>query len=689
MKIRHFPFLVILFLTSFCLSAAIGAWDVSPGQSLYEHSPGETFTVNVQLGGSGNDIDALGFDFQYPSNLLQFNSADFSGTLLNSWMFKDVSELSAGTLRVAGFTTTGVIPPGASGVLVKLSFTVKSGASGEGQLSIGGFTDDLTGSTTSPATFRVRFGESVMVSIPDTFATPLQVVELPVIIEDDVTGKGIIALMVVVKTNTSILTPIDVSFTGTLLESWGTVQFNIQGGDVTISGADINELVGSGPLAYIQYQVSSNAPVGQTSVIDLFSVLFNEGDPYATLDDGLLTIIRGYIVSGNVNYYQGNKPIGNVSVELGGSQSQTDNNGSFTIEDVPGGNWALKPEKDGDLENSISPFDAAKVLQYSVGILTLTPYQMIAADVSGNGSVSPFDASYILQYTVGTLTEFPVGDDWKFIPSDFVVNESNWSSAPDSIYYEPLISDLTGQDFTGIVYGDVTGNWLEMTPQASASDVEFTIDAPENIAGGKVNIPIRIKVTGEAYSGQLYLEFDNSQLIYLSCSNQANMSNIVIASEENEGQIILAFASPLSIGGNELRLNLQFDLLHPESSMTQGLNLTEIKIDDKVMLPTVVNNLKETAIPNRFELYQNHPNPFNPETTIQFQLPKSGQVKIDIFNQLGQKVKTLLNEQKPAGTFEVRWNGVDDKGQPVVSGVYFYKMTAGKFTAIKKMALIR
>jgi len=123
--------------------------------------------------------------------------------------------------------------------------------------------------------------------------------------------------------------------------------------------------------------------------------------------------------------------------------------------------------------------------------------------------------------------------------------------------------------------------------------------------------------------------------------------------------------------------------------MTQGLNLTEIKIDDKVILPTVVNNLKETAIPNRFELYQNHPNPFNPETTIQFQLPKSGQVKIDIFNQLGQKVKTLLNEQKPAGTFEVRWNGVDDKGQPVVSGVYFYKMTAGKFTAIKKMALIR
>jgi len=390
-------------------------------------------------------------------------------------------------------------------------------------------------------------------------------------------------------------------------------------------------------------------------------------------------------VSGNIYYQdQGNKPIGNVSVELGGSQSQTDNNGSFTIEDVPGGNWALKPEKDGDLENSISPFDAAKVLQYSVGILTLTPYQMIAADVSGDGSVSLFDASYILQYIVGTLTEFPVGDDWKFIPSDFVVNESNWSSAPDSIYYEPLISDLTGQDFTGIVYGDVTGNWLEMTPQASASDVEFTIDAPEKIAGGKVNIPIRIKVIGEAYSGQLYLEFDNSQLTYLSCRNQNSMSNVVIASEENEGQIILAFASPLSIGGNELRLNLQFDLLHPESSMTPGLNLTEIKIDDKVMLPTVVNNLKETAIPNCFELYQNHPNPFNPETRITYTIAQPGQVKLTVYNVVGQKVATLVDEYKAANTYHVTFDANN-----LTSGVYFYRLEVGDYTKTMKMMLLR
>jgi hypothetical protein len=83
------------------------------------------------------------------------------------------------------------------------------------------------------------------------------------------------------------------------------------------------------------------------------------------------------------------------------------------------------------------------------------------------------------------------------------------------------------------------------------------------------------------------------------------------------------------------------------------------------------------AIPTAFHLYQNYPNPFNPETQIRYDLPKSTHVRVDIFNILGEKVKTLVDEKKPAGAYKIIWNGQTDSGKPVASGVYIYRLQAG------------
>lgn len=95
------------------------------------------------------------------------------------------------------------------------------------------------------------------------------------------------------------------------------------------------------------------------------------------------------------------------------------------------------------------------------------------------------------------------------------------------------------------------------------------------------------------------------------------------------------------------------------------------------------------VLPTVFELSQNNPNPFNPSTTINFALPKSANVKIEVFNILGQKVNTLVDEFLSAGRKRVEWNGTDNAGRAVASGVYLYKMTAGDFTATKKMMLMK
>lgn len=90
-----------------------------------------------------------------------------------------------------------------------------------------------------------------------------------------------------------------------------------------------------------------------------------------------------------------------------------------------------------------------------------------------------------------------------------------------------------------------------------------------------------------------------------------------------------------------------------------------------------------------YALNQNYPNPFNPITTISYQLHTSNDVELTIYNILGQRVKSLVDEKQPAGFYQVRWDGKNEKNQQVSSGIYFYRLRAGSFVHTKKMILLR
>ena len=94
-------------------------------------------------------------------------------------------------------------------------------------------------------------------------------------------------------------------------------------------------------------------------------------------------------------------------------------------------------------------------------------------------------------------------------------------------------------------------------------------------------------------------------------------------------------------------------------------------------------------IPVAFALNQNYPNPFNPSTTISFALPKNEQVKLEVYDILGNHVKTMVDQQMGAGTYQVVWNGIDQNGARVASGVYLYRLQAGSFSTVKKMLLVK
>ncbi|MBC7186784.1 MAG: Ig-like domain-containing protein [Calditrichaeota bacterium] len=94
-------------------------------------------------------------------------------------------------------------------------------------------------------------------------------------------------------------------------------------------------------------------------------------------------------------------------------------------------------------------------------------------------------------------------------------------------------------------------------------------------------------------------------------------------------------------------------------------------------------------VPAKYALSQNYPNPFNPVTTIRYELPAAGRVTVKVYNIYGQLVRTLVDEQVAAGYHTLLWDGRDEYGQAVSSGVYYYRMVSGTFVETRKMALLR
>ncbi|MGB7061491.1 MAG: T9SS type A sorting domain-containing protein [Candidatus Zixiibacteriota bacterium] len=103
----------------------------------------------------------------------------------------------------------------------------------------------------------------------------------------------------------------------------------------------------------------------------------------------------------------------------------------------------------------------------------------------------------------------------------------------------------------------------------------------------------------------------------------------------------------------------------------------------------VVSDKSKSVLPSAFSLSQNYPNPFNPQTVIKYALPEDCHVELILYNILGQKVKTLVSEYQSAGYQMVHWNGRDDEGNEIPSGLYFYKIETPKYSETKKMILLR
>lgn len=229
---------------------------------------------------------------------------------------------------------------------------------------------------------------------------------------------------------------------------------------------------------------------------------------------------------------------------------------------------------------------------------------------------------------------------------------------------------------------------LPSTMLASAQDAVYTASAADGAALINLNTDFEIILARFTFS------YDNSYGVADVQLSQALAGKVFIKKMFVEGKLVVDIISLTGLVPAELGSEMFSVAFRDASHQEVGLTLEKVEVADrsgKVYIEAAKVNAAK-ALPKVFSLSQNSPNPFNPSTTISYEIPESSgaaKVVVAVYNIRGQKVITLVDELKEAGQYSVNWNGRNENGRRVSSGVYFYRMSAGDFTAVRKMVIVK
>jgi len=230
-------------------------------------------------------------------------------------------------------------------------------------------------------------------------------------------------------------------------------------------------------------------------------------------------------------------------------------------------------------------------------------------------------------------------------------NDTSWSSA-DSVWV-PVSDSVTGKNFTLQVGGSISGHVYgdDAVPLSGATVTAFGFFDQFPIERSKTTpADGSYKIGGLSTGYYRVRAYDGCKYIYYNNKPSSNLADSVF----------------VTMPDSVININFSFPTTAVEDE------------DDQT-----------TRRPAEFELSQNYPNPFNPGTQIEYALKKTGHVTLYIYNVLGEKVKTLLDQDQPAGFYQINWDGKNDDGKLVSSGIYLYKLEVNGFSEAKKMLLLK
>jgi hypothetical protein len=295
---------------------------------------------------------------------------------------------------------------------------------------------------------------------------------------------------------------------------------------------------------------------------------------------------------------------------------------------------------DVSLNGEVHTFDAALILQYLVDKIDLNEQQQINADVTLDTTISSLDASIILQYVVGIV-----------------------DSLPYDTSREPLAA-------SGII--EMNDKFVH--------------------PGEKIEIPLYLSEGENILSFEGLVEYNSQHLLFDNILWSSFLDSFSIEINHSDGKIKTAGAGSLPDGRDGIFATLQFTVNQSFGDETI-VTLETLRWNEEPPMANVASaKLSHVSVagdmqnqnPDEFRLEQNYPNPFNSNTLIAYQVPRATRVNISIYSLSGQLVQTLVNDFKNAGVHSVEWNATD-----LSSGLYWYKITADQFMAVRKCIILK
>lgn len=383
--------------------------------------------------------------------------------------------------------------------------------------------------------------------------------------------------------------------------------------------------------------------------------------------------IKGRIIYANSS----NTSMSNVKVYLLNSVNSVvdstiaSNDGIFVFAGKEKGNYSFNfyCSKPWD---GVNATDALLIRKFQAGTATFDALQLLSADVNNSKSINSTDALLIRRRITGMDNSFAAGD---------------W------VFEKPTVTNDTGVtvNIRALCTGDVNGSYLPAAVKKPATIALKKSGIINLNTSNGINLPLFINKDITLGAVTLSLNIPSAKFDFLSTESKLpgltyKFANdlLIIAWEDN---------NPVEINSNEVFLTIKLTVKNYETQSEITINSQSEFADKngKVLEGlTIYTPELKAGLPVSYDLSQNFPNPFNPETTIKYSLPVECLVKIEVFTPLGQKVKELVNERKPAGQYDLNFNGNN-----LSSGVYFYSIKAkgvtgnSEYNSVKKLLLLK
>ncbi len=452
-----------------------------------------------------------------------------------------------------------------------------------------------------------------------------------------------------------------------------TVQLN------TIAGT----FYGDEEMGNFGFAVSGAGDVNDDGTDDFIISAAWWGDPYGGYGEGKIYLYLGVSIKRRLEgyvYYYTNVPVADVTVSVNGNPvTQTGVLAYYSLIVFAGEDVKVMPSKPSgeDIgETTITSYDAAITARSVVKLESLDADQIRVADVDESGSVTMYDAVQIARYAVGVGGGVHVGD---------------WIFKPDSLVYADIQYNYEGQNFEAMVMGDVDGSWSPGLPKIGEFFMDTSVwDKSFSIEQDTLTLIFSVKEPIPLLSFDMALEYDERALDFLAIKKGTIGEPFqIFSSLDGKGLRAGGFCTEPVEEPGQLIL-IQFRMTKPVQDIGP-VTLRRLQFNRDIIGGTMVLWDGEESISSRipFFVYRNYPNPFNSSTTLQFEVPYQGQVRIVVFNQKGSVVCHLLDEQLTAGRHTVMWNGIDDQGTSVASGLYLIKILHGNLSETLKVLLLK